>query len=71
MYPVVLQVVEIRPEILLQGLILLFGLPICLRVVRSAELLFDAKVVAECCPEFRCKLGPAIGDYAQRDPSAS
>jgi hypothetical protein len=44
--------IDVRPEVLLQGLVLPFGLTVDLRVIRGTELLLDAQVVAECHPEF-------------------
>ncbi len=56
--------IDVRPQVLLEGLVLLFRLAVGLRVVRGAEPPLNAQVVAECCPKFRRKLRPAIGHYA-------
>ncbi len=52
MYPIILLMIDILPQLLLDGLVLPFGLTISLRVVHGIELPFDAKVMAECCPKF-------------------
>jgi hypothetical protein len=44
--------INVRPQVLLEGLVLLFRLAVGLRVVRSAKPSLNAQVVAECCPKF-------------------
>ncbi len=51
MYPVILYMIDIRPQVLLECLVLPFRLAICLRMVRIAEPPLNAQVVAECYPE--------------------
>jgi hypothetical protein len=63
--------IDLRPQVLLEGPDLLFGLTVSLRAVRGTESPLDTQMVAERCPGFRGKLGPTIGHYAQRDSSAS
>ncbi len=71
MYLVILLMIDVRPQVQLEDLLLPFSLTVNLRVVRGTELPFDAQVVAECCSDFSDKLGPTIGLYTQRDSSAS
>jgi hypothetical protein len=51
-YLVVLELIDVRCQVLLKGLILQFSLTVSLQVVCSTELLFDAQVVADRCPKF-------------------